>query len=439
MIIIRLRAGFEKRFKTGHPWVYSNELFEIPKGLVPGDLVELRDAGGKFLGRGYANPHSLISFRCLSRDASVENPLSEEFISECLLSSWRLRNQMGFDSFSYRLSYGEADSLPGLVIDRYRLADEGQVLVVQAHTAGMDRICGQIIGILKSWNEKISKETRDPVSWNQTVVVLRNDLGVRKMEGLKEENPLVLYNPSNRDLKSILFKIRPIQPLFPNSSEAMVFESNLFDGQKTGFFLDQFSNIQLAYQRFEQLGVVLAGKSQERLKILDLCCYVGQWGTQLSSQWVKKGIQVEVSGVDASSSALEFAKKNTERVGAMFKPFKMDVLRGLELLPSESFDIIISDPPALIKSRKDVGAGTHAYLQLNTQVFRLLKKGGAVICCSCSALLDETSFEKTLGKAAQRNQALIQWVGRGSQSPDHPMLIEFPEGRYLKSWMGIKV
>jgi 23S rRNA (cytosine1962-C5)-methyltransferase len=145
---------------------------------------------------------------------------------------------------------------------------------------------------------------------------------------------------------------------------------------------------------------------------------------------------VEILSVDASKTALDFAQKNVEAQGAQFERLKTDVLKGLEGLPSQSFDLVISDPPALIKSRKEIPQGTHAYLQLNTQVFRVVKPGGAVVCCSCSALLEEEIFTQTLAKAARRNQVQVRWVGRGGPSPDHPVLAEFPEGRYLKCWVG---
>jgi 23S rRNA (cytosine1962-C5)-methyltransferase len=115
---------------------------------------------------------------------------------------------------------------------------------------------------------------------------------------------------------------------------------------------------------------------------------------------------------------------------------KADVLTGLDALKDQDYDLVVCDPPALIKGRKDIPTGTHAYLQLNTQVFRIVKRGGFVVSCSCSGLLEEESFLKVLSKAAYRNKVPVRWIARGSQAPDHPMRIEFPEGRYLKAWIG---
>src|SRR5262249_55570159 len=152
----------------------------------------------------------------------------------------------------------------------------------------------------------------------------------------------------------------------------------------------------------------------KRLRILDLCCYVGQWGAQLARVFKDAGLEVEVTAVDASESALAQAKFNIEAQGAACKILRADVLKDLGQLVEHGFDLVISDPPALIKGRKDVGPGTHAYLQLNTQVFRLVRRGGGVVCCSCSALLEEEEFAHALTKAASRNRADVRWVGRGA-------------------------
>jgi 23S rRNA (cytosine1962-C5)-methyltransferase len=145
---------------------------------------------------------------------------------------------------------------------------------------------------------------------------------------------------------------------------------------------------------------------------------------------------VEVVAVDASARALEFARKNIEKTGARFESLQGDVLKDLVGLASDSFDVVISDPPALVKGRKDLGPGTHAYLQLNTQAIRLVKRGGWITCCSCSALLPDEDFAKAITKAAMRNQKAIAWVARGGPGSDHPVRLEFPEGRYLKAWIG---
>jgi 23S rRNA (cytosine1962-C5)-methyltransferase len=423
----RIRRGLDRRFRAGHPWVYSNELMESPKGVEPGSAVQLQDASGKFLAWGYGNPQSLIAFRSMSRIPNDSDGTGNASIVGLLQRSRRIRRQLGFGDVSHRLCFGEADGIPGLVIDAYRTRNGFQVFSVQAHTAGADRISSRILEILKELVESDSSL----LGWEKTSVVLRNDLGVRKLEGLTEDAPRVLKEISGLDLTKIDLSIASITQRKP-----LQLKADLLLGQKTGFFLDQFSNIQLAYQRFLNLNLLLPKK---KLRILDLCCYVGQWGAQLANAFRESGVEVEVVAVDASKKALEFARLNIEAQGASCSLVQADVLRDLAAMESESFDLVICDPPALIKTRKDIPTGRHAYLQLNTQAMRLTKKGGGIVCCSCSALLEEEVFCEVLAKASQRNQATIQWVGRGSQSPDHPMLAEFPEGRYLKSWMGVRL
>jgi 23S rRNA (cytosine1962-C5)-methyltransferase len=415
----RLRRGMDRRFRSGHPWVYSNELMESPKGIEPGAPVELQDAGGKFLARGYGNPKSLIAFRTLSRDPSCTDPMSVETLSQRLARSYDLRVGLGLEKLSHRLCFGEADFLPGWVIDRY-VIPTGQVFSVQAHTAGADRWNSNLLEILKKFVESRPLS----ISWENTSVVLRNDLAVRKLEGLSDEDPKVLKDHTQGKLASTEILVASAIGSSPIS-----FHVNLVEGQKTGFFLDQAANIQLAIQR-------LLGGMPRKVRMLDLCCYVGQWSTQFAHALQQNGIEVEVVAVDASMQALELAQKNIQEQGARCEIRKADVLRDLESFSSQSFDLVIADPPALIKNRKDIPVGTHAYLQLLTQSIRLVKDGGGIVACSCSALLEEESFAQVLTKAAFRNQAKIQWVGRGAPAADHPMLTEFPEGRYLKGWIG---
>ncbi|MBC7692073.1 MAG: class I SAM-dependent rRNA methyltransferase [Methylotenera sp.] len=412
-VIWRLRPGADRRFNSGHPWVYSNELAESPKGIEPGQVVELQDASNKFLARGYGNPASLISFRILSKNPAEKNPLSPETLARKFGAAAKLREKVGLKDFSYRLCFAEADGLPGLIIDRYVLKAGGQAFVIQAHTAGIDRALPEIFKAL---------ELHAAESWSKTGIVLRNDVSVRKLEGLTEHKVEVIRPLAGVDFNhvTILVASYDFKPL--------EFTTDLVEGQKTGFFLDQSENIRMAATKIrpEAFG--------KKIRILDLCCYVGQWSTHLMKRYRDAGVEVEVVAFDASNKALELAKKN---IGGKCTAVQGDVLKDLTQFPDQSFDLIISDPPALIKGRKDIPAGIHAYMQLNTQVFRIVKVGGAVVCCSCSALLEEADFLKALAKAARRNSRTVQWIGRGAQAADHPMLAEFPEGHYLKAWVGI--
>jgi 23S rRNA (cytosine1962-C5)-methyltransferase len=424
----RLRAQADQRFRSGHPWVYSNELQESPKGIEPGSPVELQDAGGKFLARGYGNPNSLIAFRALSRDPEIARPDSPEEVTKTLLSATKLREQAGLINFSHRLCFGEADQLPGLIIDRYRIGDASQAFVIQLHTAGMDRLQPHLLNIL----ENFVRESNSKVSWKNTAIILDNEISARKLEGVPQEAPRVLKEAPGLNPEKVAIRVAPALPTQEAPGAYVEFTTDLLGGQKTGFFLDQAANIQLAAERLMHF----KPEHGKVIRIIDLCCYVGQWGTQLARVFRRMGLEVEVTVVDASASALEHAKVNVEREGARCKTMKADVLTGLDVLKDQDYDLVISDPPALIKGRKDIPTGTHAYLQLNTQVFRIVKRGGFVVSCSCSGLLEEESFLKVLSKASYRNRVPVRWIARGSQAPDHPMRIEFPEGRYLKAWIG---
>lgn len=435
----RLKSGADRRFRAGHPWVYSNELQQSPKGIEPGEAVELCDAGGKFLARGVGHPHSLIAFRALSRDEENLAPHLPEAILSQLLKAASLRDRLGLTRLSHRLCFGEADGLPGLIVDRYQLK-ASQVFVLQAHAAGMERwVIPHTEELLRSFVEKqrsIHNASGYP-TWESTAIVIRNDAGARKLEGLEEQEPRVL-RAGNLGGESALSEatIRVPSALGWGSGlqEFEEFSVNLLRGQKTGFFLDQSFNLRLA------AGLLSALRPESKskpLRVLDLCSYVGQWSAQLAQVFRKTGHKVEVVAVDASAGALELARQNIEARGARCQTLKGDVLKDLKALEDRSFDLVISDPPALIKGRKDIPVGSHAYLQLNTEVFRLVRNQGAVISCSCSSLLEEEEFLKILSKAAYRNRRSVRWVGRGGQAPDHPILAEFPEGRYLKAWVGL--
>ena len=300
MKIWKLKSGSDKRFRAGHPWVYSNELAESPKGIEPGAMVELQDSNGKFLARGYGNPASLISFRSLTRDPSEVDPLSVDTLLKRLSQAADVRKKLGLHPYSYRLCFAEADRLPGLIIDRYVLngASDGkpsQAFVIQAHTAGMDRVIPNLTQALQQLCQSLGG-----IAWDRTALVIRNDVGVRRLEGLVEEPPKVLKEIPGLNLANVKVWIRSASALAGAQEDGVLFHTDLIEGQKTGFFLDQSSNVQAAIQR---LGALVPEK---KIRILDLCCYVGQWSTQLARFYKKAGYEVEVTIVDASATALAF-------------------------------------------------------------------------------------------------------------------------------------
>jgi 23S rRNA (cytosine1962-C5)-methyltransferase len=420
MQIWHLKQGMERRFQSGHPWVYSNELLPSSHPLEPGEIVELQDARGNFLARGYGNPHSLIRFRALSRNPLIQDPSQEENLLSTLVQAQALRNAFGFKT-SYRLCHGEGDCLPGLIVDRYLVSAQTQVFVVQAHTAGAEKISKNLVEVLK-------KLVKDPKKWDQTGILLKNNVNVRKLEGLNPEPCQTLKTLEGVDFRSLSIQIDALEP----GEKSMIFHGNLWEGQKTGFFLDQRFNIQLTQQKLTPWF-----SQRNKLRILDLASYIGQWSVQLGTHFQNMGKKCEVFFLDSSQDALHFAQQNANAHSLQATCLNMDLQKIHELSP-KSFDLIIVDPPAFIKHKKSIPTGKHAYLQLYTQALRLLKPQGAIIACTCSGLFCESDFTQTLAKATLRSQTKIHWIARGFPSSDHPVLLEFPEGHYLKSWIGVQ-
>lgn len=435
MTVWRLRTGADKRIRSGHPWVFSNELSVSPKGHPAGAAVELQDAKGQFLARGYGNPHSLIAFRALTFNSQDKEPTGFDFLHEKVLNSWSVRKAAGFNG-SFRLCFGESDYIPGLVLDYYLVEQNGhkaQVFVAQLVTAGMDSALKESEAFFRGLVEKAKAQGLSEFTWENTALVIRNDVGVRKLEGLTAEGPKIIKDISGINLNHI--------EIFLNAAadEGLVKMScDLKEGQKTGFFLDQTHNIKLAVDLFKKWAHQRAKNPDptvKKIRILDLCCYVGHWSTQITRALKSMNFEVEVHLVDVSKTALAFAKENAEREGAQVVVHEMDVLEGLVNLPSQHFDIVIADPPAFIKAKKDIPTGKAAYVKMNTHAFRLTKKNGFVASCSCSGLLEEEEFRDAIRKASLRNYTEVRSVLRGGHAADHPTLMQFPEGFYLKMYV----
>ncbi len=420
---LRLKQGAEKRVKQGHPWVFSNELQEVPKGLEAGSPVHLSDAGGKPLAVGYANPKSLIVFRrlqiVLGEFPNISQWYSEAAFEARLLAAWKRRSP--YHGGSFRWVFSEGDQLPGIVIDRFLTSDGSfQVVVVQILTAGMEKAFGL-------WRPALESVLKSQTAELGSLLLIQRDSFFRTHEGLENREPesIPLGKISAPNLKHISIKVEV-------AKRSLNFDVDLLDGQKTGFFLDQRENIA---KMFELLSSATYSKNQNELRILDLCTYVGQWGAFASAALSTRSIRGQVHGVDVSAQALSFAKSNVERVGAKFTPIEADVMGDLTRLEG-SFDVVICDPPAFVKSAKVLPQAKQAYVKLNEAAMRKLLPGGWFVSCSCSYHLKDADFEEVLVKAQGRAQKNIQWIYRGGQAQDHPILLEFPEGRYLKAWIG---
>ena len=417
-----LKKGSEKKFRSGHPWVFSSELAQSPKSVEPGGLIELRDFQGTALAVGYGHPNSMISFRTLSLDA--KEAIDTPFFERRFAKAFRARMKAGVGEHSHRFIFAEGDFIPGLIIDRFLLTGDQQVFVLQSSTAGIEKLLPQIMTALESF----AKE-----KWADTSVVFANDSKSRALEGLEvQPKKIVKAAPGFRGDDAVIVLQPPLDDLQPTTMNV-----DFIGGQKTGFFLDQRSNVQIAARTVRQLA--RQAKADGRtLKVLDLFCYVGQWGAQLANVARSEGCEIEVTLVDASAKALELAALNVERAGGRAIARKMDVLAQLATeIEKNVFDVVICDPPAFVKKKKDLPTGSQAYNKVNREAIRKTRPGGLFVSCSCSGLFTEDDFREMLTKVATTAPRPIRWIARGSHGPDHPQRPEFPQGTYLKSWFGL--
>jgi 23S rRNA (cytosine1962-C5)-methyltransferase len=385
--VIKLKRHEDRRVAAGHLWVFSNEIDTAATRLAdfaPGSLATVQSDRGKFLGYAYVNPHSLITARILSRHA--EFLPGQGLLVHRLRVALALRERLYRRPY-YRLVHGESDELPGLVVDRY-----GATLVVQIATAGMEVQKELILAAL----EKVVKPA---------VVVFKNDSGARDLEGLPKYVEAARGElPAEVDIEE----------------DECRFRAPLVGGQKTGWFYDQ------ALNRREFLAL-----AQGAGRVLDVFSYVGAWGVRAARHGA------DVTCIDSSAAALEAASANAERNGVAIKVHKADAFEALEALHAarEKFDVVIVDPPAFIKRRKDAGKGEAAYKRLNQLAMQLLPRDGLLVSCSCSYHLDPDALIDGIQKAGRHLGRFVQILATGGQAPDHPLHPAIRESRYLKAFL----
>lgn len=383
---LQLKKNEDRRLRLGHQWVFSNEIDTKAtplKGITPGEVVELVDCRGQVLGTGYANPNSLIAARLVSRLA--RHPFSSALIMHRLKVALALRERLYTRPY-YRLVYGESDGLPGLVVDRF-----ADLLVVQLTTAGMEVRKDEIIAALKK------------LCAPQTIH-LRNDSSVRPLEGLE------CY-------------VETVVGSLPESTRieehGLTFEAPMARGQKTGWFYDQADN-RRHLKRWVQ-----------GARVLDLFSYVGGWGVQAATQGA-----ASVTCVDESATAIEYVRRNAalNAVEGRVTAIESEAFAALKQFreAKTQFDVIIVDPPAFIKRRKDAKKGLEAYERLNELAMRLLPRDGILISCSCSYHLSREDLVKLLHRRARHLDRQLTILAHGHQSADHPIHPAIPETEYLK-------
>ena len=391
---LRLRKNADRRLKGGHLWLYSNEIdIKVTplKGIEPGEQVIIEADNGREMGVAYVNPNSLICARVVSRDPKVA--LDRSLLVHRFNQALSLRKQF-FKEPYYRLVHGESDLLPGLVIDRF-----DDILVVQINTQGMARVEADIIDAL----DKVIRPR---------VIVMSNDTSGRRMEGLPLESVVVRGELPEDGLVSLV-------------ENGVKFQVSPLEGQKTGWFYDHRDNRAWLNQWVE-------GK-----RVLDVFSYVGGWGVQAAVNGA-----ASVTCVDASAKALNAVERNAELNGVADRVATMegDAFEVLAALKEqgEQFDIVIVDPPAFIRKRKDLNVGERAYGRLNREAMRLLKRDGLLVSGSCSMHLLPERHKDIVRGAARHQDRHAQIIFEGHQGSDHPVHPAIPETSYLKA-LGVRV
>jgi 23S rRNA (cytosine1962-C5)-methyltransferase len=380
MKTVKLKQKEERRILRGHPWVFSNELDRAPVEFKPGEIVDVLDNAGRFLGRGYINPHSLIAVRLLTR---TREDINVGFFRRRIAAARSLRTLLGFGD-SFRAVFSEGDHLPGLIVDKY-----AGTLVVQSSTAGIDRMLNEILVALK---EEYAPEA----------IILRNDTESREIEGLVRETRVAHGSISG----PVIFE-----------ESGITYRVDVLEGQKTGFFFDQRENRQ-----------ALKGYVQSR-RTLDCFCYVGAWALSAARFGA-----TEVIGLDSSEKAIALATENAGINGLSVQFKKADVFDELRALEKhqEHFGCIVLDPPAFVKSRAKVREALKGYKEINLRAMKLLEPGGALVTCSCSHHIDQELFREMLIDAAYSAGRQAKLLEMRSQARDHPALLAARETQYLK-------
>ncbi len=387
--VLRLQEGRDRRVRNGHPWIYSNEIQMTPavKALPPGALVRVNDSQGSTLGLFGFNPHTLIAARLMTHDPRVS--IDTGLLATRLRRALELRERY-FNTPHYRLIHAEADGFPGLVVDRY-----GDVVVVQLNTAMMEALRAAILVALQ--------EVLQP-----RAIVLRNDSPSRTLEGLELGTEIALADPA-------LDLTKPIE-IIENGARFLV---DVLEGQKTGWFYDQRDNR------------AAAAHLAKGARVLDVYTYAGGFGVQAGLAGASEVVLVDRSrpALDRGLAAAEL--NGLGKVSAMQGDgvFVMEQLAG----DKERFGIVIADPPAFVKAKKDLNVGLRGYRKMIRAAAALVAPGGFLLAASCSHAVDTEAFanEMRAGLAkAGRSGRILRQAGAGPDHPVHPFL---PESAYLKA------
>lgn len=389
--IVTLKKGEGRMLKAGGLWIYDNEIAQTDEGIVNGQLVSILDFDGYPLGTGFYNNHSKITIRMMTRDKNTV--IDEDFLRRRVEAAWAYRKKT-VDTSSCRLIFGEADFLPGLIVDKF-----SDVLVVQSLALGIDKMKTDILNFLVETLEKDGVSIRG--------IFERSDAKVRQQEGMERVKGF-LSQPFDTKVEII-----------ENGVKYMV---DVEDGQKTGFFLDQKYNRAAIH------------KLCQGADVLDCFTHTGSFALNAGIAGAKK-----VLGIDASQLAVDQATENA-KLNGLENVVHFQCEDVFELLPrlekeGQKFDVIILDPPAFTKSRNSIKNAIKGYREINLRAMKLVKDGGFLATFSCSHFMTPELFTQTIGQAAKNVHKRLRQVEYRTQSPDHPILWAADESYYLKFYI----
>lgn len=378
-----LRKGAHHRVENGHPWVYQSELDDIVGEFFPGDIVDVVNFRGHFIGRGYINPRSQIIVRIMTREPEVIN---RDFFAKRLQAAWQYRQAFISEPEYCRLVFGEADFLPGLIVDKF-----GEYLVIQTLALGIDVHKETIISLLDDM-------------FAPAGIFERNDVPVRELEGLPQRKGYLKGH-------------------FPTTIQVqengIPFYADIENGQKTGFFYDQRENRTFLKHLVRDA------------EVLDCFCHTGSFTVHAALYGAK-----HITAVDISEQAVELAQKNAALNGVSDR-CEFVVANAFDVLKTMSaqhrqFDVVILDPPAFTKSRNTLEGAARGYKEINLRALKMVKPGGYLVTCSCSYHMDTELFRAIVVDAARDVRRVIRQVAYQTQAKDHPILPASPETNYLK-------
>lgn len=377
-VIVNRQAA--RKVHAGHRWIYKSDLEHL-EGAAPGDIVEVRDPRGRFLGRAFFSSTSQISLRLLTTDEC--EPTNAAFFQERIRAAAQRRRTLPPDTESYRLVNAEGDGLPSIIVDRF-----GDVLVFQTLSQGADRLKSLLVEILKE-------------EFHPRGIIERNDAGVRELEGLK----LQCSVPFGTAPDELEYRENGIRFLAP-----------LLGGQKTGSFLDQRENHALA-------------RRYARGRALDCFTYAGGFALHIAAACE------QVLAIDSSAAAVELGRRNAQLNHIANVEFKeanvFDELKAFDQAQAK-FDTIILDPPAFAKKRSNLESALRGYKEINLRAMKRLSPSGILVTCSCSQHVSEIDFLNMLADAAADARRPVAVREKRTQSSDHPFLLSMPETLYLK-------